>query len=222
MVESSSSQKGGSGLKVVVFGATGGTGVELCKQAVEAGYHVTAYVRNPDNLKLESPNLVKVKGELNDTVAMENAVKDQDAVLCALGGKGLLSRDTTCSVGTKAIISAMKKEGVARLIVCSSYGVGPNNRSLLPWAVRAMLYHPLADKDEQEADILSSGLDYTIVRPPRLKDEPARGEYLELDQGKLPHNEISRADVAAFMLKCASEKTWIQKIAHICWKPAPK
>ena len=222
MVESSSSQKGASGLKVVVFGATGGTGIELCKQAVEAGHHVTAYVRNPEKLILESPNLIKVKAELNDTVAMENAIKDKDAVLSSLGGKGLLSRDTTCSVGTKAIISAMKKEGVARIIVLSSYGVGPNNRSLLPWAVRGMLYHPLADKDEQEADILASGLDYTIVRPPRLKDEPARGDYLELDQGKLPGTEISRADVASFMLKCASEKTWIQKIAHICWKPAPK
>ena len=65
----------------------------------------------------------------------------------ALGGAGLLTRDTSCSVGTKAILAAMHKVGVKRLIVCSSFGVGPENRSLLPWVVRGMLYHPLADKD---------------------------------------------------------------------------
>ncbi len=82
-----------------------------------------------------------------------------------------------------------------------------------------MLYHPLADKDDQEADILKSGLDYTIVRPPRLLDNPPKGEYHVQDEGKLPGNEISRADVATFMLSTLYEKTWIQKIAHICWKP---
>ena len=82
-----------------------------------------------------------------------------------------------------------------------------------------MLYHPLADKDDQEADILKSGLDYTIVRPPRLLDNPPKGEYHVQDEGKLAGNEISRADVATFMLSTLYEKTWIQKIANICWKP---
>lgn len=124
-------------------------------------------------MTIESENLVKVKAELNDEAAMDAAIKDKDAVLCSLGGKGLLSRDTTCSVGTKAIVNSMKKQGVNRLIVLSSYGVGPGNRSLLPWAIRGMLYHPLADKDDQEALVVASGLDYTIVRPPRLVDKPA-------------------------------------------------
>lgn len=174
MVESQGAA--GKALNIVVFGATGGTGIELCKQAVEAGHNVTAYVRNPEKLAaIDKPNLTKVVAELNNEEAMDAAVKDKDAVLCALGGKGLLSRDTTCSVGTKAIINSMKKQGVSRLIVCSSYGVGPGNRSLLPWAVRGMLYHPLADKDDQEAEIVKSGLDYTIVRPGRLVDKPAIG-----------------------------------------------
>jgi uncharacterized protein YbjT (DUF2867 family) len=166
MVESSTQAK-----KYVVFGATGGTGIELVKQALAQGNHVTAFVRNPEKLSaIENANLKTVKAELNDEAAMESAIKGQDVVLISLGGRGLLSRDTTCSVGTRAIMSAMKKTGVNRMVVCSSYGVGPGNRSLLNWAVRAMLYHPLADKDDQEADIQKSGLDYTIVRPPRLMD----------------------------------------------------
>ena len=93
-------------------------------------------------------NLVTVKGELADEAAIEGAVKGQDAVMNALGGVGILSRDTTCSVGTRAIMAAMHKTGVKRMVVCSSYGVGPGNRALIGWAIRAMLYHPLADKDE--------------------------------------------------------------------------
>ena len=87
-----------------------------------------------------------------------------------------MCRDYTCSTGTRAIITAMKEEKIERLIVCTSYGVGPGNRTLLPCFLRFLLYHPLADKDVQEADITSSGLNYTIVRPPGLKDLAGRGE----------------------------------------------
>ena len=115
-------------LKVVVFGATGGTGLELCRQAAEAGHNVTAYVRSPEKLKVKHPNLVCVKGTLEDAAAVEAAVRDKDAVLVALGGHSLLTRDTTCSVGTRVILGAMKNTGVRRIVVCSSYGVGPENR----------------------------------------------------------------------------------------------
>lgn len=164
---------------------------------------MTAYVRNLEKLTTAVPaneNLTHVVAEINDEAAMESAIKGQDAVLVALGGKGLLARDTTCSVGTRAIIAAMNKTGVKRMLAISSYGVGPGNRSLISWAVRAMLYHPLADKDEQEADIEKSSLDYTIIRPPRLMDAPARGDLFSTIAGTLPHMEIARADVAAFML----------------------
>ncbi len=114
-------------------------------------------MRNPDKLSTAIPDLISkvtvVKGELNHAEAMESAIAGQDAVIIALGGKGLLSRDTTCSVGTKAIVAAMNKTGVNKMSVVSSYGVGPGNRALLGWAIRAMLYHPLADKDDQEAFI---------------------------------------------------------------------
>ena len=144
MVESTSAAK-----KIVVFGATGGTGLEIVKQGLQQGHKVTAFVRNPDKLAgVAHDNLTTVKAELSDEGAMENAIKGQDAVMIALGGRGLLTRDTTCSVGTRSIMSAMNKTGVKRVVVCSSYGVGPGNRGLLSWAVRGMLYHPLADKDE--------------------------------------------------------------------------
>ena len=77
---------------------------------MEKGHIVTESVRNPDKITIEHSNLIKVKGELNQQDQIEAVIKGQDAVLVALGGRGLLSRDTTCSVGTRAIIAAMNKE----------------------------------------------------------------------------------------------------------------
>ena len=158
-----------------------------------------------------------VKGELDNHEEMEKAIQGQDAVIVSLGGRGLFSRDTTCSIGTKAIIEVMKKTGVKKISVVSSYGVGPGNRALLGWAIRAMLYHPLADKDEQEDFILKSGLDYTIVRPPRLMDVPAKGNVHSTVSGRLPTMEISRADVAAFMLQSLAENSFSNQAVSISW-----
>ena len=219
MVESTSSVS--SGKKYVIFGATGNTGLELVKQALALGHQVTAYIRNPDKLATALPDIISqvtvVKGELDNAEAMESAIKGQDVVIVSLGGRGLFSRDTTCSVGTKAIVAAMDKTGVKKMSVLSSYGVGPGNRALLGWAIRAMLYHPLADKDDQEAFILKCGVEYTIVRPPRLLDVPAKGNIFSTVSGRLPTMEISRADVAAFMLQSLEENTFINQAVSISW-----
>ncbi len=121
-----------------------------------------------------------------------------------LGSHNFFSMDRTCSEGTKQIIAAMKETGVNRVVVLSSYGAGPGNRALLSWTVRKMLSYILEDKDVQEELIMNSGLDYTIVRPPHLTNKPAKGSIFETtisSNTKLPIEEISRADVAAFMLR---------------------
>ena len=209
-----------SGKKYVIFGATGNTGLQLVSQGLAQGNHITAYIRNPEKLLAALPEATKVniiKGELDNLEEMEKAIQGQDAVIVSLGGKGLFSRDTTCSIGTKAIIGVMQKTGVKKLSVLSSYGVGPGNRALLGWAIRAMLYHPLADKDEQEDFIIKSGLDYTIVRPPRLMDVPAKGNIHATVSGRLPTMEISRADVAAFMLQSLAENSYSGQAVSISW-----
>ena len=94
---------------------------------------MTAYARNPDKIThFKHCNLKVVKGQLEEHCAIEKAVKGSDAVLIALGGSGYhQAPDNTCSAGTRAIIAAMKKTGVKRMVVCSSWGAGPGNRALL-------------------------------------------------------------------------------------------
>ena len=206
--------------KYVVFGATGGTGTEIIKQGLEQGHHLTAYARDPSKLAQFTSNerFKTVKGELEDHAAIEQAVSGQDAVFVCYGGReGLTTTTTICSVGTRAVLAAMKKVGgPQRIAVCSSWGCGPTNRSKLPFFIRMLLYKPLADKDIQEADVEKSGLTYTIARPPRLMDGPRKNHYeARLDQ-TCPVAQINRADVADFMLKCVNENTFLNQAPAVC------
>ena len=207
-----------SGKNFVVFGATGLTGLELVKQGLSQGHTMTAFVRNPDKLKdIHGVNIVKA--ELRDEDIMQATIKGKDAVLVSLGSRNLLTADRTSSQGTKIIIDAMKEAGVSRIIAVSSYGAGPGNRSYLDWFVRKLLTNVLDDKDKQEEIIVQSGLDYTIVRPPRLMNKPAQGNLFVTTalSYKLPIKEIARADVASFMLQCAAERSYVKETVSISW-----
>jgi len=106
----------GNHLRILVIGATGGTGRELVRQALELGHEVTALVRNPARLKIDNPNLRIVKGNVLDYAAVESAMRGQNAVLCALGHKRWFYPNKILSNGTGNILRAMKTCDVPRLI----------------------------------------------------------------------------------------------------------
>jgi putative NADH-flavin reductase len=201
-------------MKLLVFGPTGGTGRELVKQALAQGHEVTAYARNPAKLgDLTHPRLQVVRGDVLDPTAVEKAVPGHDAVLCAIGtGAG---RSTLREEGTRNIIRAMEKAGVRRLICQSSMGIGDSRANLgfltKYVIVPVFLRHAFADHERQEAVMKASALDWTIVRPPHLKDGPRTGTYLHgfptTDTGI--QGKISRADVADFMLQQLADNTYL-------------
>jgi putative NADH-flavin reductase len=197
-------------MRVAIFGATGGTGRQLVSQALERGWTVTAFVRDPAGLPHLHERLAVVAGDARDPAAVERALAGHDAVLSALG----VSRRTSitiCSEGTRLIVEAMRRHGVRRLVCESAYGAGETRgrgpyARLLGVAIRARL----ADKERMEALVRASGLDWTIVRPPILTNGPRRAEVragTDLRLGMWPR--ISRADVAAFMLAQAASDDWL-------------
>ena len=209
-------------MNIIIFGAAGGTGRVLTEQALAGGYTVTGFVRNPDTLKLQHPNLITIKGDIFDPAVVEVAIAGQDVVFCVLGVR---PGDTTpvCSVGTKNIIQGMQKQGVKRLIVQSSYAVAALDGEWreVPWIVpllslsrkeRAMFM----DHVRQEEFVRQSNLDWIIVRPARLTDTARTGVYRvgeHLFMG--PRAHISRADVADFMLKQVCHDTYIHKTPRL-------
>ncbi len=201
-------------MKLVIFGSTAGTGRELLEQALEDGHDVSAFARSPEKIEdLEYPNLRVIQGDVLDSAAVEAAVAGQEAVLCTIGaGAG---RTTLREDATRNIVQAMDTAGVQRLICQSSLGVGDSRANLGSFTkyviVGLFLRHAFADHERQEAVIRQSSLKWTIVRPPHLLDTPRTGIYRH---GFPPtardiKGQISRADVADFMLKQLTDDSYV-------------
>jgi uncharacterized protein YbjT (DUF2867 family) len=190
--------------RVLLFGATGGTGAEVLKQLKQPSTaNVTCFVRSPDKLiKLGLQPDTAVQGDVRDAVAVKSAVSAGfDSIIISLGSSGIWYPDDTCSVGTKNILAALQgSSSRPKLVVCSSMGV--RERSAIPGFVQWLLKHPLADKDVQEADVEASGLPFVIVRPTGLRNTPALGlsSVAIVRSGPTPTSRIARADVAAFLI----------------------
>jgi putative NADH-flavin reductase len=201
-------------MNLLIFGATGRTGKPLTEQALAAGHEVTAYMRNPSKLGLTHPKLKVIQGNLNETQKITEAVKGQDAVLLALGPvKG--GSKTIMEEAAEVITTVMNKVGVRRLITVTGAGVAqPGDEPKLFNKFMSFMLHTFAKdvlKDSaKHADIVrSSNLDWTIVRVPMLTDGEKKGSYRVGRVGVDDGPRISRADVADFMLKQVSDKSYI-------------
>lgn len=205
-------------MKILVLGATGATGSRLVERALVKGHFVTAAVRDPMKLDLVHDRLTIIRLDILDQAALQVAIGVQDAVLSALGpGRDLHSN--IVSLAVKEIIPAMERTSVRRLIFLSSFGAGDTweQASVLSKMVFSMLFKDVL-KDKSVADDLlrSSSLDYTLVYPTSLTNGPLTGEYrvgAELRPGLIPN--ISRADVADFMLSQLTDTAWIRKTVII-------
>jgi putative NADH-flavin reductase len=207
-------------VKVLIIGATGAIGRVLMREALEQGHEVTALARNPSALAPEDHRPRVLQGNALDASEVEAAVAGQDAVLSALGTRS--TRPTTLfSQSTHNLISAMNKHGVRRLVCITGIGAGESkghvgflyDRIMLPFVVKNIY----EDKNRQEEAIKQSDLDWVIVRPARLTDEAAKGEYRVYLGGSYTAKTISRADVAAFMLAQLTDETYVHKMPVISY-----
>jgi putative NADH-flavin reductase len=217
-------------MRLTIFGATGATGQCLVEQALDQGHDVTAFARNPLALPTRHASLSIVTGDVFHPASIEEAVANQDAVLCAIGGHDRLrvarSRHSRqpglCTIGTRNILDAMQKYHVSRLICLSAWGVG-DSKNRLPFVFKHIILPLLMkeeyeDKEVQEQLIRQSALDWTIVRPSRLTNGPRTGSYrmnsiLEYSG----QSSISRADVADCMLKQLTDSTFRQKCLEVSY-----
>ena len=203
---------------LIVFGATGGTGRELVRQALEQNYNVTAFARNPGKLDLKSEQLSIFQGDVLNKDDVEKAVQNQDAVLCCIGAPGN-DKSLTRTKGTANIIEAMQRQNIARLICLSSLGFG-DSEHVLPWFMKYIIVplfikNAFKDHAEQEKVVEKSNLAWTIARPATLTDESKTGNYrVGFGVKEKITLKISRADVADFMLKQVSDDQYLhQKVA---------
>ena len=210
-------------MKIVIFGAAGGTGRDVVEQALAKGHEVTAFDRHPEALTIEHPKLKIFQGDIFNETQVEEAIEGQDAVICVLGVKPTTTIPV-CSVGTEHIIAAMQKTGVKRFICQSAFTVAALDGEWreVPWVLPVILkFTPkvkamFADKIIQERATRQSDLDWIIVRPAQLTDSPRTGTYKVGTSLKMGLNsKISRADVADFLLKQLYEDTYLHQVPRL-------
>ncbi|AZP19738.1 NAD(P)-dependent oxidoreductase [Streptomyces aquilus] len=193
-------------MKLTVFGATGGIGKEIVRQALGSGHEVTAVVRDPARLTVTGEGLEVFRADLTDPEAVRSAVAGRDAVLSGLGARSTKDAGIATRL-TRTVLAAMEAEGVRRLLVVSAAPVGPapEHDGLLDRGMRglvsALLKNVYTDLREMEAELARSGTDWTSVRPPRLQDKPVSGVYRTVVGGFPAKGRFAgRADVAHAML----------------------
>ena len=204
-------------MKVLVFGATGATGRELVKQALERGHSVGAFVRDPAKFEIEHANLTSLVGNVAEYALVEHAVRGSDAVVSALGSGNSLRSDPPLIDGVRHIIRAMDTAGVRRLVYLSMLGVDGSGKQL-GWVDRyivlpLLLRNVLADHAAKERLIKQSALDWVVVRPPRLTAGPYTGNYRSGKDVRASgfSASISRADVAHFMLSQLASDQYVHR-----------
>ena len=206
--------------RVAIFGATGGTGIELTRQALDAGLHVRVLVRNPRRMPLVDNRIRYVVGDVFHRESVVKTLLGADAVFSCLGLRSL-RKHHVCENGTKTILDVMRQHGVRRIIVEGAHGVADSyqrSTAASRLAYSTFLRNSFADKLGMEQAIVASDSEWTIVRPVILTNGPRTSQYraaADLHAGVT--SKISRADTADFMLKCYTDRSWIGEAPTISY-----
>ena len=209
-------------MKIVVFGASRGVGLEVVKQALEAGHTVTAFVRSPEKFTMKDAQLIVFKGDAMDADAVEKAIAGQEAVISALG-PARPPIPHMMEISAKNIVAGMKKHGVRRLVSTTGAGVRqPEDQPkfidhFIGFLLNLLAKDVVLDSAANVKVIQASDLDWTVVRFPRLMDGEHTGRYQVGYVSKSSGTQLSRADGADFILKELTESKWLKKLPVVSY-----
>lgn len=203
-------------MKLLVLGATGGTGLEIVRQAVGRGHFVTAFVRSPERLSTFASRITVRQGNLLNSSELEEVLEGQDAVLSAFGPRWPIARaeENLLRDFAAALTPAMPRARVRRVIV-ESVAFLFKDSIFPPVYILGKLLFPrvVADASAMEDIFRRSQLDWTLIRPPELTNGPHSGKY-RIRDGHLPRFgfSISRANVADCFLRAVEDPATVGKI----------
>ncbi|MEU7013488.1 NAD(P)H-binding protein [Streptomyces sp. NPDC046385] len=204
-------------MKLTVFGATGGIGREIVRQALASGHEVTAVVRDPAGFDVVGDRLEVFRSDLSDPEALRGAVAGRDAVLSGLGARSRADAGVAARL-TRSVLRAMEAAGTRRLLVVSAAPVGPvpDGQAVVDRAMLAIINSVLkdvyTDLRAMEAELAASATDWTSVRPPKLTNKPLTGRYRSVVGGNPPRGRsLARADVAHAMLAMIDDPATVKQ-----------
>lgn len=201
-------------MKVIIFGASGGIGKFTLQHALEKGYEVKAFLRNPSKLTIKHENLTIVQGEINNYSDIKNALVDCNAVIWCVGIPMKKYKHMESLDGHKNLLKAMNECGIERLIDWATPSVHfkKDKKSFITFihGFLAGILFPMAKKELiYIADMItSSNLNWTIVRFMAPQNTPfTRNVKVGFGDVKMNFN-ISREDIGAFMVEQLSSNIY--------------
>ena len=204
---------------IMVFGASGRTGLEVVEQALEAGNKVTVVLRHPEVFPIRHEQLRIIKGDVFQPLTYENAFFGIEVVISCLGSRNR-EPTTVYSEGMTNILAAMQKVNVNR-IICLSAGavvVPPNASFIMKFIIKNVLQrlfkHSYADMLKMETILSKSNQNWTVIRPPRLLNGDKTGNYRTVSNDYLEGmSSLTRADLAHYIINhLEDEKTYKSKV----------
>jgi putative NADH-flavin reductase len=199
-------------MKLFVIGATGRTGQEIVHQALEKGHQVTAFVRSPEKVTEKHEGLKILKGSSTDEDQLTEALRNQDAVISALGPTDPFKPSSLLHDSAVATTHAMNRAGVKRLVVLSAAAHFPGFFNRI---ARYILRNHMQDSYKMEEIVQDSGLEWTIARPPRLTQNDDLSFRSREDAPPKMGFVVARKAVASFMLDSIEKKKHLRKVVGI-------
>ena len=206
--------------RLLILGANGPTGRQTVQQALNRGHRVAALTRHPETFPLRHKRLSVIAGDATDPDVIGPAVASADAVICTIGASFTFRPVEVYSVSSRLVVAAMHQHARRRLLVVTSSGVSPSHlrqgflAKLSYTVMRRTLGRTVYDDMQQMETLVStSGLDWTIVHPPGLTNEPGTGYAVAKDE--IQGGFCARADLAAMMLDQLDDDRFIQEVAAV-------
>ncbi len=211
-------------MRVLVIGSTGGSGRAAVEHLLAQGHEVTAFSRRAEASAMRSERLRSFQGDAMNPDDVERAVRGQDAVVVTLGiqenplrvrllGPARTPMDVR-SAGTRNAIAAMRKHGVRRLVVQTTYGVGDTRErlGLLDTLFFKVILKPqIADTELQNGEVAASELDWVIAQPVHLTDDPDDAPPFVSTTGRISATKISRKSVGRFLAEAVQRAEFVHK-----------
>lgn len=207
---------------IALFGASGRTGQEFLRLALAQGFHVRALARNPASISQVSPLLTVVSGDVLNPEAVAETIRGTEVVVSVFGQVKNSPKDVQTR-GTAHIVAAMQQLGVRRVISLSGGGLPyeqdqPKLADKLIRGIMRLVVPQVLTDAQGHADVLrQSGLDWEIVRAPRLTTEPARGQYRVGWVGVNASTSLGRADLADFILRQLDSREHLRQMPFVSY-----
>jgi len=209
--------------KIALFGGSGLSGQQVLSLALDQGFEVKALARTPRKISQSHPNLEVVQGDVLHAEDVLRSIEGTDAVVSLFGHvkdspKWLQTR------GTKNIIQAMQDENIKKIISLSGGGLPfpeKDQPKFMDKAIRFIMKiavpKVLNDAIEHAEVLKQSGLDWIIVRAPRLTEESKKGEYRVGWVGVNASTKIGRADLAPFIVDQINDEKYIHQMPFVSY-----